>query len=121
MQQYEEMNGSPISLTCKIGNETATKVSPCEYKSAPRAENSFAPSLVGAAVAAGERERGLPGRMDVLSIPGEEYYRHCPSRIAGSCGQLPEDWTPADKELWIDGCGRRDYCAAARAVVGRRR
>ena len=81
---------------------------------------SLAETIISAAYAAGERERGLPGRMD-LDVPGEEYYRHCPSRIAGSCGQLPGDWTPEDREMWISGCGRRDYCAAARAVVGRRR
>jgi transcription initiation factor IIE alpha subunit len=59
-----EMNGSPITFACKHRVETAREVSPVGYKSVPCAENSFAPSLVGEAYAAGNRERGLPGRID---------------------------------------------------------
>jgi len=43
---------------------TAREVLNSGYKSVFRAENSFAPTLVGDAFAAGERERGLPGRRD---------------------------------------------------------
>jgi len=94
---------------------TARKVSNFEYISVPCAENSFAPSLVGEAFAAGERERGMPGRADLdpLSIPGSEYYRRCPERIAGRCGRFPDsDWSDWDKQVWISGCGRRDCCEA---------
>jgi hypothetical protein len=58
------LNGSPNTLACKHGVESARKVSACGYKSVPGAENSFAPTLVGTAFAAGEAERGLSGRKD---------------------------------------------------------
>jgi len=52
---------------------TARKVSNFEYISVPCAENSFAPSLVGEAYAAGEREAALRGMVSQSSLPPEEY------------------------------------------------
>ena len=66
-------DGGPLSLTCKSGTGTAREISACEYKSVPGVERSFAPSLVGAAFAAGEREAALRGMVPQSTLPPEEY------------------------------------------------
>lgn len=78
-------------------------------------------ALVRRAAQHAEDERGLPGRADRLAVSGREYYQRCALRRTGECGNLPASWSAEDRDIWISGCGRRDYCAAARAVVGRRR
>ncbi len=107
----ESKNDGP--LACKSGGYA-------NYISARSAENSFAPSLVGEAYAAGNREAALRG-MDPLDVSGSEFYRRCPERIAGRCGAFPPSWSERDRAIWISGCGRRDCCEAARIeVCGRR-
>jgi hypothetical protein len=82
-----EMNGSPITFACRHRVETAREVSPVGYKSVPCAENSFAPSLVGAAFAAGEREAALRGMVPQSPLPPEEYPGSPATHTCQSCGR----------------------------------
>jgi len=65
MQHEAETVGSPITLACKHEVETAREVSNSGHKSVFRAENTFAPSLMGEACTRGGLERGLSGREDM--------------------------------------------------------
>lgn len=88
MQLEERIgNGSPITITAKSGVETARKVSACGYKSVPGAENSFAPSLVGDAIAAGNREAALRGMVPQSTLPPEEYPGSPAIHTCQKCGR----------------------------------
>ena len=80
-------DGGPLSLTCKSGTGTAREISACEYKSVPGVERSFAPSLVGAAFAAGEREAALRGMVPQSTLPPEEYPGSPATHTCQSCGR----------------------------------
>jgi hypothetical protein len=96
------LNGSSILQASKRGVESAREVSPVGYKSVPGAENSFAPSLVGDAIVAGNREAALRGMVPQSSLPPEEYEgspavytcQQCGRRTCyqGLCTSCLEDW-----------------------------
>lgn len=60
------------------------------------------------ALDAAEYLRADPSRAP-LSLRAARYFS-CPLRLSGRCGQVPADWSAADLDIWIDGCGSRDGC-----------